>query len=373
MATPDKVPLVRKGKHIAVPTEIVNLDLPPSDRWKAIGIKYKEDIQAGMETIMSFVPDFLVDLIDEIGKTLESLLPPPYREELLGLAAATDIHVGELFLLNIAYDITAHCTSIVAQKGETLLHARNLDAPGRDVAEFGEKNKRFMSTARDTCIAVLFKSGGKTVYSGVTFAGVIGLATGHKPNSFTISLNERRTGSVWENLLTLLQERPGSAVTFLIRDALADPDINYQGVLNRMTYIPMIAASYITIAGTKPGEGAVISRDRREAVKPFSRGVLKLPTDTSKEPWYLFQTNHDHWTKPPNIQPAADGSLVTNSHERKAAGKKAMAKMGQSNLSPQHLINILSGELVLNEHTMYTTVMTAAHPSQLNKSWIRNA
>ena len=52
-----------------------------------------------------------------------------------------------------------------------------------------------------------------------------------------------------------------------------------------------------------------------------------------------------------------------------------MANMGQSNLSPQCLIDVLSVHdstgPVFNEHTLYTTVMTAADPS-LDKSWIRD-
>ena len=48
-----------------------------------------------------------------------------------------------------------------------------------------------------------------------------------------------------------------------------------------------------------------------------------------------------------------------------------MATMGQSNLSPQGLIDVLSTDPVFNPHTLYTTVMTAADPA-LNKSWIRD-
>ena len=104
----------------------------------------------------------------------------------------------------------------------------------------------------------------------------------------------------------------------LDRDVLADPDIDYEGVLNRMMHIPMIACCYITIGGTKPGEGAVIARDRNQAVKPFSNGVWKL--DAANGTWYLLQTNNDHWTAPPDIEPSSHPDLMAWSYERATAG-----------------------------------------------------
>ena len=347
---------------------IVNLDTDPKDRWKKIGEIYKTEMKQAMEAIKTTVPGFVFELVDTFGSELDSLLPQPYSDELRGLAEVTEIPVGELFVFNLAYDITAHCTGIVAQSSDgKLLHARNLDMPSDKQFQAVLKNARKMT------FTAHFQRGGKTVYSGVTSAGAIGLATGQKPNSFTININERRTGSMWTNILTLLRDHPGSALCFLVRDALADHDMNYQGVLDRMTCIPMIASCYIIISGTRPGEGAVISRDRRGAVKPFSNGIWKL--DVSEGRWFLLQTNNDHWTKPPNIEPAGHKKMAEDSYKREKAGNTAMANMGRSNLSPQGLIDVLSihdpARPVFNKHTLYTTVMTAADPS-LDKSWIRD-
>lgn len=112
---------------------IINLDADPKDRWKEIGEKYKTDIKQTLEEVKKKAGEavrILLRLVDvqAIGRELDSLLPPPYGDELRGLAEATDIPVGELFVLNLVYDITAHCTSIVAQSSTGyLLHARNLD------------------------------------------------------------------------------------------------------------------------------------------------------------------------------------------------------------------------------------------------------
>ena len=356
-------------KEIVVPEgklmgeEIINLDEEPRNRWTAIGKKYKSEIQAVLAIVKKDIPKWGVRFIDLLGPLLDSLLPAPYAEELRGLAEAAEVLVGELFFMNLAYDISAHCTGIVAQGSDgKILQARNLDVP--------EELLPFMELTFKSTFVGNFQRGGKTAYKGVIHAGVIGTATGEKPYSFTINLNERRTGSIWDHFLQRDLKHPGSGVLFLIRDALADPDINYQGVLNRMVYIPMISSSYIIIAGTEPGEGAVITRDRKEAVKPFSNGVWRL--DSLLGRWYLLQTNNDHWTKPPNLEPKSPGdTLKINTYERFLVGNKEMEKMGQANLSPQGLVDVLSTPPVYNDHTIYTTVMSAADPP-LNQTWIRN-
>ena len=345
---------------------VINLDIAAEDRWKQIGLDYKDDLQEAMATLKKNVPEAVVLLIDEIGEDLDKLLPSPYKEELLGLAEASEVPVGELFLLNLSYDITARCTSVVAQDTSgKVLHGRNLDMPS------DESFLSLTEIARKMVITVHFQKEGETVYTGTTIAGLIGLATGQKPNSFTITVNERRTGTYWTNILSLMYDSPGSAIGFVIRDALADPDIDYQGVLNRMTYIPLIAACYITIAGTKPGEGAVISRDRKEAVKPFSNGVWKLDADSGQ--WYLLQTNCDHWTAPPDLGPTSsnpnDPEILQWAYERETVGNEAMNNITQNNITAESMLTVLSTDPVLNSETLFTTVMSAADPS-LYQSWV---
>ena len=352
------------------PTYIVNLDDDPTNRWKQIGRVYKKEIKEIFEEIKKTLPEGVFPLVGIFGKELDSLLPPPYPDELRGLAEVTGIPVGELFLFQLAYDITAYCSSVVARSCEgKLLHGRNLDMPAEAALQ------AILPATRKATLTVDFQRARVTVYSGVVVAGQIGLFTGQKPHSFTITINERRQGSFLINILHLLRDHPGSALGFLVRDALADPDINYQGALNRLMYVPMIASCYVIIAGTKPGEGAVISRKRMGPVKPLSDGVWKLPGGDSNNPWYLWQSNNDHWTRPPDIQPGGGNASSTDSYQRQVAGKEAMNEMGQSNLSPQNLIetdrDALSVYPVLGPHTWYSIIMTAAEPS-LMKTWVRD-
>ena len=340
---------------------IINLDEPPASRWAEVGREYAQLIKEAIKNTTEGVPEVATKVIEFIGKELDNWLPATYKEELQGLAETVGSPLGDLFFYNLSYDITAHCTSTVVQtKDGRILHARNLDMP-RD-PEF----QKLLPLSRQAVIAVNFQKQGQTVYSGVTIAGYIGLLTGQKPNSFTVTLNERRTGSIWLNILELLKDLPGSSVGLILRDTLADPNMTFRSAVDKLTSVPLIAACYLTIGGINPGEGAVISRDRRGTVEPLSDGLWKL--DANSGAWYLLQTNNDHWTKLPNIQPPDSNK---DSYERRNTGDEAMNAVGQANIDPANVYKVLSTLPVLNETTIYTAVMSAGEPS-LFDAWVRS-
>lgn len=339
---------------------IIDLDAPPANRWAEVGRQYAEVVKEGIEVITKEVPDVAAQVIEFAGKELANWLPSTYREELQGLAEVMGVSVGALFFYNLSYDITARCTSTVAQTEDgRIMHARNLDMP-RD-HEF----LKLLDLSRKAVITVKFQSHGETVYSGVTEAGYIGLVTGQKPHAFTITLNERRTGSIWLNIKELLKDMPGSAVGLIIRDTLADPNMTFETAVHNLSSVPMIAACYLTIGGINRGEGVVITRDRKGTVQPLSNGLWKLDANSGR--WYLLETNNDHWTQLPNIQPPDSNK---DSYERRNMGDKVMNDIGPEKIDAANLFKVLSAPPVLNEHTIYTAVMSAGQPSQFS-TWIR--
>ena len=57
---------------------------------------------------------------------------------------------------------------------------------------------------------------GKVVYSGVTFAGQVGLLTAQRPNAVTVSLDARGGGTVWQNIFQVIFNRKAPPITFVI-------------------------------------------------------------------------------------------------------------------------------------------------------------
>ena len=334
----------------------INLDLPAEERWREVGEDNAAELALLLDEITSLLPSTLIELIHKLGINLDKLLPQPYGLELQGLAQAANVSLTNLVLGNLVYELTAYdrssdlhrstrvlsrmgCTSIVAQaENGTMYHARNLDYGMTDIL-------------RNLTIMVEFKDNGKTVYTGTTFVGAVGLATGQKPNAFTVSFNERNQGDWWMNALEALIAGTHGVTMFLIRDLLADPETDFKMAVEVLSTHPVIAPGYLIVGGVGPGEGAVITRGRTSAEDVWWLG--------SNGSWFLVETNYDHW-KPP---PASD--------DRRDPAVKGMREMGQNGLSPEGMFNVLSVPPVLNAGTTYTAVMSAAIP-ELYQTWVRH-
>ena len=102
----------------------------------------------------------------------------PYYSEIEYLSNCTGLSIRDLITVNIIYDLTAFCTSIVAVTldGE-ILHARNMDFP------IGLRN--------DTINMIYVDANNNTLYEATTFFGYVGVPTGIKFGAFSISIDAR--------------------------------------------------------------------------------------------------------------------------------------------------------------------------------------
>ena len=317
---------------------IVDLDTDPQHRWSEIVAAYKQEIPMAMELLKHYIPSELLPILALLGDDLDTYIPYPYNQEILGMALQVGMPVGDVVLLNLLYDLTAGCTSIVAEDTNGLIyHVRNMDY-------------HMTTLLRNVTIVVHYQSKGKTLYSSTTFAGYVGILTGQKPNMYTISLDERDAGEQWENLIEALLNHKAYFNSFLIRDVLAS-DYVFESAVKQLAYTPLIAPSYIIVGGAAPRQGVVITRDRMSALN-----IWELNAEENK--WFLVETNYDHWTTPPP------------SDDRRDPAIKEMNELGRENLSAEGLFNVLSTPPVLNNGTVYTTLMSAGQPD-IYKTYIR--
>eukprot|EP01090_Pellita_catalonica_P002364 TRINITY_DN11958_c0_g1_i1.p1 TRINITY_DN11958_c0_g1~~TRINITY_DN11958_c0_g1_i1.p1 ORF type:complete len:306 (+),score=45.33 TRINITY_DN11958_c0_g1_i1:126-920(+) len=247
-----------------------------------------------------------------------------YGEEIAAGAKMINVSIGKAVLLNIVYDLTAYCTSIIAQSSDgQIYHGRNLDYSLAHVL-------------RNITINVEFQKSGKTYYKGTTYAGYVGLPTGMKPNKFAISLDERDRGNILENIFEALLVPGVTGPTFLIRDTLDKVDQFSEAVKNLAT-VPLAAPCYLIASGVEENQGAVVTRDRD--------GALNIWQLAGNDRWYEVETNYDHW------KPAGD--------TRRKVANEGMLAMGQDHLSFDGIFAVLSTPPVLNNSTTYTTLMSA--------------
>ncbi|XP_037640382.1 N-acylethanolamine-hydrolyzing acid amidase-like [Sebastes umbrosus] len=329
--------VVCSRSEVAPPTVNISLDEHPEVRWapltKVFDVDYLQ--KAAAEVIDTTVPKWVHHAIKPIVKSLEKYLPQPYAGEIRGLASYLGGNISDVIILNFAYEISAFCTSIVAQdKNGNVFHGRNLDYPH--------------PILRNMTMNVIFYKNGKEAYRGTSFAGYVGLWTGQSPNKFTVSGDQRGSEhwyNWWKNVVSAVIFHR-SPVSWLVRETLEEAE-NFQDAVMRLAKIPIITGVYYIVGGVRAGEGAVITRDRTGPADIW-------PLEPVNGGWFRVETNFDHWLPPP-----------AHDHRRDAANK-ALNATGQDNINMETLYQVLSLFPVCNGGTVYTTVMSAATPEKYN-------
>ena len=196
-----------------VPWFDISLDEDPINRWATVGKIYGQKMEETLQTVKQMadiiLDGLLWDVLVHLMDTGYPQVPQPYRDELKGMADASGVSIEELTLLNLFYEISKGCTSIVAEDPNGIIyHARNQDFGTFFVWE-GPENHQWAQTERlrDLLINVNFIKDGKLLFKGTTFAGHLGILTGLKPNAFTLSTNAR-FGSTLNNLISFFANGP---------------------------------------------------------------------------------------------------------------------------------------------------------------------
>jgi len=276
-----------------------------------------------------------ISLAVELGRLINThYFPYEYAQEIRGCADAMGVEFGWLTWVNIGYEVTSACTSIVAQTpAGKIYHVRNMDF--WDGIWLTDKLKNLTMT-------LAFQKGGKDLYYATSFAGYVGILSGMKPNAFSVSINTRyypdhQLKNFLHEIIAAITEKNNSLVAFLSRDAM-NLDSDYASAMNRLSNGPLIADVYYTVGGVNQNEGAVISRNILNA-----SDIWRL----NSTQWFLAQTNYDHWKQPPwfddRVVPAFD----------------AMYAMGQDNISYDALFKVLSVKPVLNIQSTFTMLTSA--------------
>ncbi len=76
-----------------------------------------------IDYIKHMIPKALYPLLVQLMGDLDAHLGAPYASELRGVANATGLDLGWVVTYNLFYEITAFCTSVVAQHANgTIFH-----------------------------------------------------------------------------------------------------------------------------------------------------------------------------------------------------------------------------------------------------------
>ncbi|RXM97082.1 Serine/threonine-protein phosphatase with EF-hands 2 [Acipenser ruthenus] len=289
----------------------ISLDQPPEERWLPLTKHFDGAFmrKAAAQVIDSTVPKWVHRAVEPIAAALEEFFPQPYAGEIRGVATGFGLSIGDVVLLNFAYETTAFCTSIVSQdtKGN-IYHGRNLDYEHDDIL-------------RNITVDVQFIRNGQVAYKGTTFVGLVGLWTGQSSNKFTISGDERAQGYWWENAFAAFV-RKNTPVSWLMRNTLEEA-VDFEDAVMKLAKIPIIADVYYIVAGARPNQGVVVTRNREGPADIW-------PLDPVNGRWYQVETNYDHWTTPPPFD------------DRRTPAIKALNATGQENINLDTLFKVIT-------------------------------
>jgi hypothetical protein len=323
----------------------VDLDDPPRERWKHVMTAYRESARATISSLFSSLPETVHDEVDALVSNAEARLPAWAREEMLGVAEALNVTYGDVVIVNLFFEITPFCTSIVSQNAVTgkIYHSRNMD--------FGLAMPQLSASLRDIAVDVEFWKTNKLAFLATTFAGYVGVATGMRAGAFSVTANEREmTGSIpvpnifknLVNLVDVLITTDAYPVTWAVRELLEEEDTDFYGAVSLLGARKFATQMYLTVGGVSAGEGVVLTRGRNQLLDTW-----RIFADDGE--WFLVQTNYDHWIPMPPWD------------NRKAPAEKAILEVGAEDISPLTMYErVLSRDPVLNQLTVYSTTMSCS-------------
>lgn len=252
-------------------------------------------------------------------------------------------------MYNIAYEVLGGCTSIVANAPDgSILHGRNLDF-GLGPWNATEHQWDMTDALRPLLSTIHFQRGGKTLYTSIHYLGYVGLLTAVKPGAFSITVDTRFDNTYDEFLWQWVEDTTDTAhfLSFTTRDTM-DQEADFAAATKRLSTTTMVGPSYVIIGGVKAGEGLVITNAPNTTTAfdqwPMSSGLPKGDAN----PWFLLQTNYDHWTQPPFFDNRRDPAVDCMQRE-----------VGAADISLETLYNVLHAHPNRNRLTTYTTLMSA--------------
>lgn len=338
-----------------IPTYTIDLDVAPNQRW--LSLCARQDVSQHLSGLIGILQEILPEDVfkaaGDAGRGALFLMPSEYAGEIVGCAQAAEVDTGMLALLNMAYELTDACTSIVAMSPTgQIFHARNLD--------FGAGGF-LTSTMRNISAIINFQSNGQTVFREAGFVGFVGFLSGQKPGQFTVTVNTRfYQGGAKKSILSFFDEfvfalknYPNAHLAaFLVRDAVVKA-ANFAEAVEIVSNTELIADIYFTLSGINAGEGVVVSRNR---TGPSDVWYLKS-SSSGVGSWFVLQTNYDHWEPVPWFD------------NRRDPGIADMEAMGQNNITLAGLLNVLSIKPTLNLLSSYS--MLAINNNSTFQVWNR--
>jgi len=321
-----------------LPIYQINLDLPVSERYAAILIKYKKYIKAlAFFSWKSSIANMLTEFSELIIQNKLKNFDPEWIEYIKAVSVHAEVSLPSAILISITYDMA--CTTAIAQNTKTgnILMGRNLD--------FGT----YFINSHMNFEAHYYKEG-KYLFKAIELAGFRGIINGIKENNFSVSLNLRRKNSSISNIYRVFQGYP--TPDYYLYKVMLEAN-SYEDAVRLYSSNTISAPVYFSVSGVNKNEGIIIERD-------FDKvdNIEHLDVDNGK--WFIVICNTDI-----NVEESEKES-------RRKPAKERLQKIGSENINFTNFYdNVMSIFPNNNILTIYTTMQTAQNDGFFNTTvWL---
>jgi hypothetical protein len=340
--------------HKGVPRFELNLDLPPSKRWKHIASYWGQHSIAMLKVLKPRILDKLGEDFDAWVKVVDSGFDEEANDEIRGIVEAVNhpsVTSEWVKIVNFLYELESPvaCSGVLwSTRNGTVIHGRNMDYVLHFQITDKDTGMQKMLNWPDVTFEVMFKREGKPLFIATQWPLGIGVATAMRFNGWSFEQQTRTAkNDVKLNLAAALQG--GKAFSLLARRVMeSTPD--FSTAVDKLFSAKLIAPQYFIMSGKNPHEGAVLTVDRLGKHEADSPPIVRLNSSVhpSVHAWHLVQTNDDLLGAPLDRR-RPEAEYVLNKW------------MSQDDISSSHMATFMSRPPVyIPGWTVYTTVMVPA-------------
>jgi len=327
-----------KDKTTTLPIYQINLDLPVSERYAAILIRYKKYIKA---LVFFSWKNSIFNRLTEFSKLIIQNKLENFDPELIEYIKAVRLHakvsLPSAILISTLYDMA--CTSVVAQNTKTgnIFMGRNLDFIN------------YIISSRMIFEAHYYKEG-KYLFKAIELAGVRGIINGIKENKFSVSLNLRRKNCQKSNIKRVFQGYITAG--YYLYKVLLEAN-SYEDAVRLYSSNIISAPAYFIVSGVNKNEGIIIERDFDKV-----ENIENLDVDNGK--WFILICNKD-------LNKEDDIIDI-----RRKVTKKRLQKIGSENINFTNFFKkVMSTYPNNNMYSIFTTMQTAQNDGFFNTTvWL---
>lgn len=245
-----------------VPEYVINLDLPPYQRWSFLR-EFKDEIDQLLECYLNDFEgaEYIYELIPNYR---DLFISETYKKEIDFISSISRFSSEEVLVANLYYDILKSyfgCTAFAFDNGKNLYHGRNLD---------WHTDNNILS--KYTSIFD-FQKGGKTIFKSIGWKGFVGVLSGIKPKKFSITLNA---------ILSNDKSEIAYPISLFIRDTLENIE-TFEHAKAELEKKEIASDCLLLLSGIKKNEFVVIERTPKRYASRISKTNSIVVTNDYKK------------------------------------------------------------------------------------------